>query len=182
MKMKFTAILLAATILLALTACGTKYIKIPENATAVDVLNAIYPFDIPLPEGAHFSEPCRRSWLDTSNAKEIGIVDAADGGFTILDTYANAVVYVFKIDSESELSKLNIGDTFVLHSYELEATLPEDCPPDVADSTYTVTAINGEYILAIYETRDKNDRIRTVAPFLFEQDQKVYENFCSLKY
>lgn len=183
MKKKITAILLTVTMLLSLTACGSKPIEtkfsIPENATAVDVMNAIYPFDLPVPEGAEFSKPHRYDgMLDGTNANEIGIVDAALGGFSVLDTLTNGIVYIFKIDTTSDIAKLNPDDTFVIHSYKMEEEYP-DCP-GVGDFEYTVTAINKEYILAIYETRDRNDRSRTTPPFAIEQDQKVYENFLEI--
>ena len=183
MKMRITALLITVTMLLSLTACGTKPVEtkfsIPENASAVDVMNAIYPFDLPVPEGAQFSEPHRYDgMLDGTNANEIGIIDVAHGGFTVLDTITNGIVDIFKIDTSSELSKLNPGDTFVIHSYAMEEEFPDI--PGIGDFEFTVTAVNKEYILAIYETRDRNDRSRTSAPFALEQDQKVYENFLEI--
>lgn len=216
MKTKITALLLTATLLLALTACGKKpeettttvaptettaesietetlvpiettetetietetlvpIVTIPEDASAQDVLNAVYPFDIPLPEGTRDYRNAPSTILEETNAKDLGIIETAKAELSNPTTYLTSVVLILKVDPTSDLAKLKANDTFVLHNYEVEKDLPE-----YADVTYTVTAVYKEFILVIVDKNGQNDTIKSIAPFAVEQDQKAYENFIAL--
>ena len=150
-------------------------VTIPEDASAQDVLNAVYPFDIPLPEGTRDYRNAPSKILEETNAKDLGIIETAKAELSNPTTYLTSVVLILKVDPTSDLVKLKANDTFVLHNYEVEKDLPE-----YADVTYTVTAVYKEFILVIVDKNGQNDTIKSAAPFAVEQDQKAYENFIAL--
>lgn len=176
---------LTATVLicaLALTACGTK----PEETTEETTTAAETTAETTEAPSGTVIDPTG----DTSTTSNIGDIafealNLPTGGFPIAkedykDAYIKSLVgYTTDIDG--------YGINYWIIEFD---TTVEGCPTPavgekfaltnasgIVDDGYTVTAINGNYVLALNEINSENWAINWAAPYTTTNAQAVYDAF-----
>ena len=194
---KLIALLTAVTLILALTACGKKTEETgiptvtPDVTTTTETDKPVDETTIPTTET---TEAPSGTVIDptgnTSAVSNIGDIafealNLPTGGFPIS-----------KEDYQDAYIKSLVGYTTDINGYRINYwiiefdTTVEGCPTPavgekfaltnasgVVDDGYTVTAINGNYVLALNEINNDNWQVNWAAPYTTANAQAVYDAF-----